>query len=86
MSRHLIALCALLAGVASAEDYVFSEPDQSDSVWLATADSDPFWMPAPECPDDFGPIVVEMPPHWEYRTLNIDCGKVVTPDPSEEIK
>lgn len=74
MRRFLFVLWFSISGTACAEEDIVLESDLNGSVWMA-AD---FWT-LPECPDDFGPIVVQMPPGWEYKTVEIECGKIVEP-------
>ena len=78
MSRALFVLYWLLVGPACAEDELEISWD-AESYFLDTDESTALFWTSPECPDDFGSIVVAMPPDWEYKTLNIECGKIVDP-------
>ncbi len=61
-----------------AQEVVFDLPNDTSYYIDTTVDDALFWT-SPECPEDFGSIIVEMPPDFGYETLNIDCGKIVSP-------
>ncbi len=85
MSKYMIALCVLLAGTACGEDFLY-EPDPAAAIHDFSISSDggvyvdssiSFWT-QPECPEDFRPITITMPPEWKYGFVEIECGRIVS--------
>ena len=86
MRRFLFVLWFIASGTACAEEepeILFTVPNDTHFYIDTSQRPDLLWMPPkpPECPDDFGPIVVEMPPGFGYETLHIDCGRIVSTVP-----
>ncbi len=71
-----VEVALIVALVTRAEDDVIGwESIRSESP-IATV---PFWE-QPECPDDFGPITLWMPPGWGYDTIKCECCRAESPE------
>jgi len=65
----------LVAGVAGAQS---PEPDP-ELYFVGTEDYQIKFWEEPECPEDWGRIVIKVPPAYGYETVTVECGLVVEP-------
>lgn len=75
--KHLLVLAVLLAvGAAGSEETPEPTPDL---YFENTGEYQIKFWEEPECPEDWGKIVIELLPSYEYETVTVECGRVVEP-------
>ncbi len=79
MRKWVLVFVALLAAsVSQAEDDEIKWTWDYESPYFAT-DATIIWT-QPECPDDFGPITLWVPPEWGHDTFECDCCRTEPPE------
>ena len=81
MPEILFALCVTFAAsVSQAGDDEIKWTWGYESPYFVDDDTIQFSISLPECPEDFGPITLWVPPGWGYDTIECECCRAEPPE------